>query len=159
MHCVRTAIKKGKRFRQSYFRPLDPCPASLHFQPSSSSALRAPFIAMLDRIAFSLFLLVILLTPTSYAFWIFDHGPLVQDRVDPILTPGGVGPHVHTIIGASNFRPTLDISTMSTSNCSTAPVQADMRQVTYGSLSMVFVAYGDFSFTAITGHHSCITEI
>jgi hypothetical protein len=61
----------------------------------------------------------------THAFWILDHGQLMQDRLDPILTPGAVGPHVHTIIGSSNFRATLDAQTMTASNCTTSPVQAD----------------------------------
>lgn len=69
---------------------------------------------------------VLFFAQAANAFWIFDHTPLVQDRIDPIETPGGVGQHVHTVIGASNFRPALDGKMLESSECSTAPVQADM---------------------------------
>lgn len=30
--------------------------------------------------------------------------PMFVGRLDPIVNPGGVSAHVHTVIGASNFR-------------------------------------------------------
>lgn len=30
--------------------------------------------------------------------------PIMMGRIDPIIDPGKVGAHVHTVLGASNFR-------------------------------------------------------
>ncbi|KAJ7678764.1 hypothetical protein B0H17DRAFT_944121 [Mycena rosella] len=44
--------------------------------------------------------------------------PLVQERLDPVISPG-VNPsnHVHTIHGASNFNPTYNYDNLRASNC------------------------------------------
>ena len=60
------------------------------------------------------------------AFWIVRHKSLSTDRLDPIVQPGVVSSHVHTIVGAKNFGPTVDNETLLASECTTAPVQADM---------------------------------
>ncbi|KAJ7775838.1 hypothetical protein B0H14DRAFT_3588167 [Mycena olivaceomarginata] len=44
--------------------------------------------------------------------------PLVQERLDPIISPGGnPSQHVHTIHGASNFNPTYSYDNLRASNC------------------------------------------
>lgn len=71
--------------------------------------------------------LSLLLPLTANAFWIIAHGTLTRDRLDPIVDPGKVSSHVHTVVGASNFGPTLDTSLLQASDCTTAPVQDDKR--------------------------------
>ncbi|KAL1412244.1 hypothetical protein Q8F55_003255 [Vanrija albida] len=39
--------------------------------------------------------------------WVLGSDPIAITRIDPIVDPGKVGGHVHTIFGASNFRSTL----------------------------------------------------
>lgn len=63
---------------------------------------------------------------SARGFWIVRHGSLSTDRLDPIVQPDVVSSHVHTIVGAKNFGPTVDNETLLASECTTAPVQADM---------------------------------
>ncbi|CCO34188.1 hypothetical protein BN14_08281 [Rhizoctonia solani AG-1 IB] len=61
-----------------------------------------------------------------------DHFILTQNRqlcytrIDPLRTPGTVGPHVHNVVGGSNFSP--DSTTpeiLQQSKCSSTMVQDD----------------------------------
>jgi hypothetical protein len=69
-----------------------------------------------------------LLVPT-HAYWILSHDhALNYQRLDPIVNPGVVSPHMHTVIGSDAFAPTVDYEQMRTrSTCTTAPVQDDRR--------------------------------
>lgn len=60
------------------------------------------------------------------AFWILSHSTLTIDRLDPIIEPGKVSSHVHTVIGASAFGPTVSTESLQASNCTTSPVQDDL---------------------------------
>jgi hypothetical protein len=66
----------------------------------------------------------IAVAPTT-AFFILSHPILQVTRLDPIVTPGAVSSHVHTIIGGSNFQPELDYAKLQQSKCTTAPVTVD----------------------------------
>lgn len=74
-------------------------------------------------------LAAILVTLASVnAFWILDHAPpLNYQRLDPIVNPGQVSAHTHSIIGSNAFAPTLDYNRTQTASCTTSPVQADLR--------------------------------
>jgi hypothetical protein len=69
-----------------------------------------------------------LLTPV-HAFWILTHDhALTYERLDPIVNPGVVSPHVHSIIGSDAFAPTMSYPQMQgASSCTTSPVQDDRR--------------------------------
>jgi hypothetical protein len=69
---------------------------------------------------------LLLLAPVN-AFWILSHGALTYERLDPILSPGQVSAHVHTIIGGNAFAPTMDFAKTQTSTCTTSPVEDDKR--------------------------------
>ncbi|KLT45175.1 hypothetical protein CC85DRAFT_151830 [Cutaneotrichosporon oleaginosum] len=52
--------------------------------------------------------------------------PIMMGRIDPIIDPGKVGAHVHTVLGASNFRSELNTpQEMLNAQCTTAAVTAD----------------------------------
>lgn len=73
--------------------------------------------------------LLVFTTLYADAYWIVQHKVLTHDRLDPIVSPGKVASHVHTVVGASNFGPTVSVETLQASNCTTAPVQKDKRRV------------------------------
>lgn len=60
--------------------------------------------------------------------WILTHGRLKQARIDPIVSPGGLSSHVHSLVGANGVSadtttaPDLD----SASTCTTSGIHADM---------------------------------
>ena len=73
--------------------------------------------------------LLVFATLYADAYWIVQHKILTHDRLDPIVSPGKVGSHVHTVVGASNFGPTVSFESLQASNCTTAPIQKDKRRV------------------------------
>jgi hypothetical protein len=67
----------------------------------------------------------LLALPAAQAMFIMTASSLVTQRLDPIIAPGKVASHVHTVLGASNFNPNVDIDQQMASNCTSVPVQAD----------------------------------
>ncbi len=60
------------------------------------------------------------------AWWILGCGqPVVVERIDPIVSPGAVSAHVHTIMGGSAFHFSMTYETTQLSNCTTCTVTAD----------------------------------
>lgn len=53
-------------------------------------------------------------------------GPLMTGRVDPIINPGTVGSHVHTVMGASNFGMNSTGADLRKSRCTTALIKGDL---------------------------------
>ncbi|KAK4945184.1 hypothetical protein LTR10_015610 [Elasticomyces elasticus] len=73
-------------------------------------------------------LLAILLSLTFgnvHAFWRMRCGTVQFGRVDPIISPGGVAGHVHTIAGASNLNTTSTYESLQASFCTSCEIQAD----------------------------------
>ncbi|KAJ7866396.1 hypothetical protein B0H14DRAFT_2504330 [Mycena olivaceomarginata] len=61
--------------------------------------------------------------------------PLVQERLDPIISPGGTpSQHVHTIHGASNFNPTYSFENLRASNCTSCLVTQDLSNYWFPKL-------------------------
>ena len=56
----------------------------------------------------------------------YGNGPLMNGRVDPIVSPGTVSTHVHTVMGANNFGETVTGEDLRKSNCTTALVKGDL---------------------------------
>jgi hypothetical protein len=44
--------------------------------------------------------LALLLVPAARAFWIIGHQPLVTQRFDAIVSPGGISGHAHAFVGS-----------------------------------------------------------
>ncbi|KAJ8119117.1 hypothetical protein OPT61_g28 [Boeremia exigua] len=51
-------------------------------------------------------------------------GRVVRTRIDPVVTPGRVAHHVHTISGGAAFAPTMTYEGMRASNCSSCTIKA-----------------------------------
>ena len=71
-------------------------------------------------------LLSIVISPAS-AFWRLPCvSPLVVERADPIVSPGKVSNHVHTIMGGNAFSFAMDYAQTQTSTCSSCTVKKDL---------------------------------
>lgn len=55
----------------------------------------------------------------------YGDGPLMEGRVDPIVSPGVASGHVHTIQGGSNIGVSATGEDLMNSNCSSALVEGD----------------------------------
>lgn len=68
----------------------------------------------------------ILTLPTAHAFWRLPCvSPLVTERADPIVNPGAVSGHAHTIMGGNGFGFTMDYADTQSSTCSSCTVKKD----------------------------------
>ena len=78
--------------------------------------------------ALALFASLVTAQNSQYAglYFIQDTGaPLVVERLDPVLFPGAVGSHVHSVVGANTFGPTVSFASLQQATCSTVYVKAD----------------------------------
>ncbi|KAJ6110752.1 hypothetical protein N7486_002987 [Penicillium sp. IBT 16267x] len=61
------------------------------------------------------------------AFWRLPcRGRTGLSRLDPIMDPGEISPHVHSIQGGGNFGMSSDMATLRESNCTSCAVMQDM---------------------------------
>lgn len=61
------------------------------------------------------------------AFWRMPcPGRVVTERADPIVSPGQVSGHVHTISGGNGFGFTMDYAQARASDCSSCPIKEDL---------------------------------
>jgi Domain of unknown function (DUF1996) len=66
------------------------------------------------------------IAPAS-AFWRMPcPSRLVTERADPIVSPGIVSAHVHTIVGGNGFGFTMDYAQARSSKCSSCPIEQDL---------------------------------
>jgi Domain of unknown function (DUF1996) len=67
-----------------------------------------------------------LLTTPAAAFWRMPcKSPIVVERLDPIVSPGKVSNHLHTIMGGNGFAPAMDYNSTQASTCSSCTVIGD----------------------------------
>jgi hypothetical protein len=55
----------------------------------------------------------------------YGKGPLVEGRMDPIVTPGVPSGHVHTVQGGNAFALTLGDTTLMSSTCTSSLIKND----------------------------------
>jgi len=56
----------------------------------------------------------------SNAFWILSHGPLVAQRLDPIVSGNGTSGHVHSFVGSSAI-----LGDQQNTSCTTSVVKGE----------------------------------
>ncbi|ETN43453.1 uncharacterized protein HMPREF1541_02612 [Cyphellophora europaea CBS 101466] len=73
----------------------------------------------------SLGLLAAAVSPAA-AFWRLPcKAPVVVERTDPIVQPGAVSRHVHTIMGGNGFKPSMNYNDTQASTCASCTVIGD----------------------------------
>jgi hypothetical protein len=55
----------------------------------------------------------------------YGKGPLVEGRMDPIVSPGAPSSHAHTIQGGNAFAMTLGDTTLMSSTCTSSLIKND----------------------------------
>lgn len=61
----------------------------------------------------------------TFAVMRFNGKEIFTGRVDPIVNPGEVSPHEHTVFGGSNFAADATGESLSKSKCTSAKVKGD----------------------------------
>lgn len=63
----------------------------------------------------------------SHAYWRMScPGRLMNERADPIVSPGAIAGHVHQIAGGNAFDFDMDYDDTQTSACSSCPIKQDL---------------------------------
>jgi len=82
---------------------------------------------MLSSIAATALSAAVLLPAPVAAFWRMPCGSRLMDqRIDPIIFPGIVSPHVHQVAGGNGFGFTENFDTAREATCSSCPITADL---------------------------------
>ncbi|KJZ74487.1 hypothetical protein HIM_06083 [Hirsutella minnesotensis 3608] len=83
----------------------------------------------------SLFALSAGLIAGAHAFWRMEcPGRLAMARMDPIVNPGDLSPHVHSIHGSSGFSDNSSCSDLQAGECTSCRVKQDMSSYWHPSL-------------------------
>ncbi|KAI1331708.1 WSC domain-containing protein [Xylariaceae sp. FL0255] len=76
-----------------------------------------------------------LLANHADAFWRLPcSSPVVVERADPIVYPGAIAPHLHTVMGSNAFNFTMDYEDTQTATCSTCQAVEDLSNYWVPSL-------------------------
>ncbi|KAJ7470817.1 hypothetical protein FB451DRAFT_1399567 [Mycena latifolia] len=77
------------------------------------------------RIMSKLLLAAAVLSSANAYFLFAMNDVITTERIDPIVNPGKVSGHVHTITGGSNFRVNTSTSFLRQSACTSSPIKED----------------------------------
>ncbi|KAJ7650806.1 WSC domain-containing protein [Roridomyces roridus] len=87
---------------------------------------------------------------SANAYFLFAMNDVIAtERLDPIVNPGGVSGHTHTIFGGSNFRATTNTSFLRQSECTSSPINEDKSA--YWAPTLYF-QWKNGSFTSVSGN-------
>ncbi|KAL8733872.1 MAG: hypothetical protein Q9166_001860 [cf. Caloplaca sp. 2 TL-2023] len=76
-------------------------------------------------------------------YFIVGSGSLVQERLDPLLNPGALSGHVHSVVGGNAFGATMDFATTQSSSCTSVDVIPDKSN--YWMPNLYFHKNGKFT--------------
>ncbi|KAF9650961.1 hypothetical protein BDM02DRAFT_3259358 [Thelephora ganbajun] len=94
-------------------------------------------------------LYILTATVSAEAFWVMNmKNVLITERVDPVSSPGAIAPHVHTVIGGSNFGPYATSEDLRASKCTSGPIVEDKSN--YWTPTLYF-QWTNRSFTSVEG--------
>ncbi|KAJ3879273.1 hypothetical protein F5051DRAFT_451663 [Lentinula edodes] len=81
------------------------------------------------------------------AYWLMaPNNILTTQRLDPIVTPGEVSTHVHSVLGGSGFGLNVNTSILQESECTSIPIQEDKSNYWFpASSSLARSAYRQFN--------------
>jgi hypothetical protein len=98
----------------------------------------------------SKFLLAAAVLSSANAYFLFAMNDIITtERIDPIVSPGKVSGHTHTITGGSNFRVTTNTSYLRQSECTSSPITQDKSN--YWAPTLYF-QWANGSFTSVSGN-------
>ncbi|KAJ3789395.1 hypothetical protein GGU10DRAFT_425661 [Lentinula aff. detonsa] len=84
------------------------------------------------------------------AYWLMaSNNVLTTQRMDPIVSPGEVSSHVHSVLGGSGFDLNVNTSILQGSECTSIPVQEDKSNYWFPQL---YFQRNDGSFTSVSGN-------
>ncbi|KAF8658416.1 hypothetical protein AX16_001967 [Volvariella volvacea WC 439] len=90
-----------------------------------------------------------LVFPHVVAYWLIGaNNVLTTQRVDPIVQPGVVSTHVHSVLGGSNFGLNLSTQSLRDSECTSVPIVEDNSNYWYPVRMLI---WRNDSFSSVDG--------
>lgn len=86
----------------------------------SISPILLPFLLFLSYSS-----LLVSVSAIPGPFFVLQGSSLISERLDPILSPGGVSAHVHNIYGANKISASWEYDTVRTSTCNSMGLKVD----------------------------------
>ncbi|KAJ6578874.1 hypothetical protein DFH09DRAFT_1148548 [Mycena vulgaris] len=75
---------------------------------------------------FGIFVLPIFLVHSCEAYWLMASNNIITtQRLDPIVSPGSVSTHAHSVLGGSNFGMNTSTAALRNSSCTSIPIPED----------------------------------
>jgi hypothetical protein len=89
------------------------------------------------------------MTTSTNAYWLMGiENFITTERIDPIVNPGRVSGHVHSVVGGSNFRFNTTTESLRQSECSSIPIPEDKSAYWFPHL---YFQWANGSFTSLNG--------
>ncbi|KAF8951865.1 hypothetical protein BDZ97DRAFT_1683268 [Flammula alnicola] len=86
---------------------------------------------------------------SARAYWLMGIEDFITtERIDPLVSPGKVASHVHSVLGGSNFRLTTNTASLRQSECSSIPIPQDKSAYWFPHL---YFQWNNGSFTSLNG--------
>ena len=83
------------------------------------------------------------------AYWLMGaQNTITTERIDPIVNPGAIAGHVHSVVGGSNFRFSSSSQFLRESQCTSVPIAEDKSNYWYPHL---YFHANDGTFKSLTG--------
>ncbi|TFK33438.1 hypothetical protein BDQ12DRAFT_615251 [Crucibulum laeve] len=98
---------------------------------------------------FSYGFIISALAASANAYWLMAaENFITTERIDPIVTPGKVSGHVHSVLGGSNFRFSSTTAKLRESECSSVPIPQDKSNYWFPHL---YFQWANGSFSSVDG--------
>lgn len=89
------------------------------------------------------------LAASANGYWLMGIEDFITtERLDPVVTPGKVSGHVHSVLGGSNFRMSVDTASLRQSACTSVPIPQDKSAYWFPHL---YFYWGNGSVTSAEG--------
>jgi len=89
------------------------------------------------------------LSPVANAYWLMGiNNFITTERLDPIVNPGQVSGHVHSVLGGSNFGFNITTEKLLKSHCTSIPIVEDKSSYWFPHL---YYQWENGSFTSVDG--------
>ncbi|KAL0945477.1 hypothetical protein HGRIS_000963 [Hohenbuehelia grisea] len=84
-----------------------------------------------------------------HGYWLMGaHNFITTQRLDPLVSPGKVSSHAHSVVGGSNFGFETNTASLRQSKCTSVPIPQDKSNYWFPHL---YFQWANGSFTSLTG--------
>ncbi|KAF7326656.1 Wsc domain [Mycena venus] len=102
------------------------------------------------RFPSSLFVFTIFVVHFCEAYWLMAPNNIITtQRLDPVVSPGAVSTHAHSVLGGSNFGLNISTAVLRDSSCTSIPIPEDKSNYWFPQM---YFQWANGSFTSVSGN-------